>query len=132
MTVAIDDLSLVNPGNTSFGQAFECLAKTALILGIFYGAMKVLESYLGISSDQSPLLIESNDNDNSFEFNRYKPIEGIQTNSQTTDLVSFATENVMETAATLREEKKEELEQEAQQFVIGAEDLVDHINRMIG
>lgn len=130
MTLAIETDMSSCACNSTFTETFGSLVKAALFMGIFCCAMKSLEAFFGtIPNGECPAFdLSDSDETNDYDLRRIEEIQVPSTTKTELNLVEFAKENVLE-ATTVIEEKEEE---KIPEYVIGAEDLVDHINRMIG
>lgn len=130
MTTPIDIDSSSFACTNTVTETFVGFAKAALFIGIFCYAMKELESYFGPALPRLNPDFKTSDSDSEESLRDYQEIQ-LET-TKLSNIVEFAAENVPQ-AETVIEEKKEEDESRLfQQYVIGAEDDVDHINRLIG
>ncbi len=131
MTFAIDSEMTTAGSTTTFTETFVGFAKATLYLAIFGAAMKMLESYYGVA-DANPISdMDSSDDDVTVQttYTQIKleqhHVENCQLDAEL-EFTEFVKEQVIQ-ATTIDEEKEEK-----HPFVIGAEDPVDHLNRMIG
>lgn len=111
------------------GLTIANLAKTAIVFGIFYIAIKTIEQWNDLTPDASNHIytaIDSPDDDNP---NTFTPVI---INAEKTETTKVIEEIFSKPEEEMISESEEENDDEFHHFVIGAEDRVDHINRMIG
>jgi hypothetical protein len=130
MAIQIDNDFSSFAGTNPVTETFIGLAKAAVLMGIFCYAMKSLESYFGQSAASINPNFETSESSTAESFRDYKEIQ-VET-SKPSNIVEFAAENVLQAETVIEEIKEEDESRLFQQYVIGAEDDVDHINRLIG
>lgn len=112
--------------NNTGGPIIVSIAKVGIVFGIFVGAMMILESYLGKAQSAS-FTNYANDCETS---------DPVLRDRVTTPSTPVALPEEVHVALQIVSEEivleKQEEEEPTPTYVIGAEDAVDHINRMIG